>query len=121
MKDPLILVLLSCSIVNTAWQEQCDINTITHFPDDGGQCCDEGEWLIRRAGEPVCETVPCADQHTVMYEAECRDVLEDAVCGEEAVGERLYLAEDGRGQCDCKEGWVRYEERCYQELTPAFW
>ena len=122
MRDPLRLLLLSCSMVMSAWPEQCDINTINSFPDDSGRCCDgeAGEWLVRRDGELTCEAFPCPDPHTVMYEGECRDVLEDAVCGEEAVGERLYLAEDGRGQCDCKEGWVRYEERCYQELTPAF-
>merc|ERR1712244_136778 len=27
---------------------------------------------------------------------------------------------DGLGYCDCQEGWLRYEGRCYQEFTPAF-
>ena len=120
MEDSLTLLLLSCSIVMTAWPEQCHLDTISFLPDNTSLCCEEGEWLIRREGELACEPVPCPDPHTLMYEGECRDVLEDAVCGEEAVGERLYLAEDGRGRCDCMEGWLRYEGRCYQELTPAF-
>ena len=131
MKDPLTLtlLLLSWSIVMTAWMEQCDITTITKFPDASGHCCEEeGEWLIRRDGskgvrEYACEPIPCSDpdqNNTLLYEDECRDVFEDGVCGEEAVGERLYLGEDGRGWCDCEEGWVRYEGRCYQEFTPAF-
>ena len=32
---------------------------------------------------------------------------------------RLYLGEDGLGYCDCMEGWLPFEGRCYQELTPA--
>ena len=131
MKDPLTLtlLLLSWSIVMTAWMEQCDITTITKFPDASGHCCEEeGEWLIRRDGskgvrEYACEPIPCSDpdqNNTLLYEDECRDVFEDGVCGEEAVGERLYMGEDGRGWCDCAEGWVRYEGRCYQEFTPAF-
>jgi len=125
MKDPLTLLLLSLlSIVMTSLLEQCDITTITKFPDVSGQCCnEEGEWLIRRDGEYECEPIPCIDldeNNTLLYEDECRDVFEDGVCGEEAVGERLYLGEDGRGWCNCEEGWVRYEGRCYQEFTPAF-
>ena len=126
MKDPLTLtlLLLSWSIVMTAWLEQCDISTISQFPDEDSKCCDEeGEWLIRMDGEYACEPIPCSDpdqNNTLLYEDECRDVFEDGVCGEEAVGERLYMGEDGRGWCDCAEGWVRYEGRCYQEFTPAF-
>ena len=56
----------------------------------------------------------------VFYSGRCEDVFGDAVCGEEAVGERLYLGEDGLGYCDCDEGWLRYEGRCYQEFSPAF-
>ena len=59
----------------------------------------------------------CHDPHHVMYDGVCRDVFEDGVCGPEAVGERLYLGEDGQGHCDCAEGWVRYEGRCWQEFT----
>ena len=32
---------------------------------------------------------------------------------------RLYLGEDGLGYCDCMEGWLPFEGRCYQELTKA--
>ena len=60
----------------------------------------------------------CED--SVWFEGDCRDVYEDALCGEDALGERLYLGEDGQGHCDCDEGWIRYRERCYQEFTPAF-
>ena len=56
----------------------------------------------------------------MLYDGECRDVLESGVCGEKALGQRLYLGEDGRGYCDCDEGWLRYRGRCYQEFTPAF-
>ena len=124
MKDPVRLLLVSWSIVMTAWLEHCDITTITQFPDVSGQCCEEeGDWLIRRDGEYECEPIPCTDlddNNTLQYKDECRDVFEDSVCGEEALGERLYLGEDGRGRCDCAEGWVRHEGRCYQEFSPAF-
>ena len=56
----------------------------------------------------------------MQFAGECHDVLESGVCGEEALGERLYLGEDGQGYCDCDEGWLRYRGRCYQEFTPAF-
>ena len=125
MRDPLTLLLLSWSIVMTAWLEQCDINNITQFPDDSDQCCDgEDEWLVRREeGKYGCEAIPCTDpgqDNTLLYQDQCWDVLEKGLCGQEAVGERLYLGEDGRGRCDCEEGWVRYEGRCYQEFSPAF-
>ena len=40
----------------------------------------------------------------VMYEGQCRDLYEDGIC---ALGERLFLTEDGRVECDCDE--VEYE------------
>ena len=46
--------------------------------------------------------------------------MEDAICGEEAVGERLFVREDGVAYCDCDEGWIRFNERCHQQFTPAF-
>ena len=69
-----------------------------------------------------CITSPCdlSQPEAVLYKGECRDVMEDAVCGQEAVGQRIYMGEDGLGYCDCQEGWLRYEGRCYQEFTPAF-
>jgi len=27
---------------------------------------------------------------------------------------------EGNGTCDCDEGWLRHEGRCYQEFSPAF-
>ena len=70
-----------------------------------------------------------------MYEGRCVDLYEDGVCGEDALGERLFLGEDGTVYCDCDEvrrldlewnfdnniqGWLRHEGRCYQEFTPSF-
>ena len=46
--------------------------------------------------------------------------MEDAICGEEAVGERLFVREDGEAYCDCDEGWIRFNGRCHQQFTPAF-
>ena len=71
------------------------------------------EELVDSPPESGCE-------NSVWFKGDCQDVYADSLCGEEALGERLYLAEDGRGRCDCMEGWVRYEGMCYQELTPAF-
>ena len=34
-------------------------------------------------------------------------LYKDAICGEDALGERLYVGEDGEVYCDCDEGWVR--------------
>ena len=72
-----------------------------------------------------------------MYEGRCVDLYEEGVCGEDALGERLFLSEDGTTvYCDCDEvrlrisiewnfdsniqGWMRHEGRCYQEFTTAF-
>ena len=99
-----------------------NVNEIVMFPDDSDECCGEGEWMIlTKAGDYRCDAeTKCEDQNNVMYDGVCRDVFEDGVCGPEALGERLYLGEDGLGYCDCAEGWVRHEGRCYQEFTPAF-
>ena len=43
---------------------------------------------------------------TVMYEGQCRDVYEDGIC---ALGERLWLTEDGRVECDCDEVEYKYQ------------
>ena len=48
------------------------------------------------------------------------DVFEQTICGEEALGERLFVGEDGVAYCDCDEDWVRFNGRCYQQFTPAF-
>ena len=68
-----------------------------------------------------CDNVTkCDDPNTLRFNGLCRDVFDDGVCGKEAIGERLYLGEDGAGVCDCADGWIRYEDRCHQEFTPAF-
>ena len=70
--------------------------------------------LVDSPPETECE-------NSIWFEGECRDeVYADSLCGEEALGERLYRGEDGLGYCDCDEGWLRYQERCYQDFTPAF-
>jgi len=51
-----------------------------------------------------------------MYGGVCRGPYEDGLCG---LGERLFLR-NATAQCDCDEGWLRHEGRCYQEFTPAF-
>ena len=83
-------------------------------------CCLDTEWLVREEGGQLrCEENQCREGG-VLYGEQCRDVYEAGLCGEQALGQRLYLGEDGRGYCDWEEGWVRYKERCYQEFTPAF-
>ena len=71
------------------------------------------EELVDSPPENSCE-------NSIWFQGDCQDVYADSLCGEEALGERLYLGEDGLGYCDCDEGWVRYKERCYQEFTKAF-
>merc|ERR1719273_317705 len=71
------------------------------------------EELVDSPPESNCE-------NSIWFQGDCQDVFADSLCGEEALGERLYLGEDGLGYCDCDKGWVRYKERCYQEFTPAF-
>jgi len=56
-------------------------------------------------------------ENEVMFNGNCHDVF-DTVCLK-SPGMRLYLGEDGLGYCDCMEGWLPFEGRCYQELTPA--
>ena len=43
---------------------------------------------------------------TVMYGGQCRDLYEDGIC---ALGERLFLTEDGRVECDCDEVEYKYQ------------
>ena len=37
------------------------------------------------------------------YTGECWPFFEDGVCGEDVLGERLYVGPDGNGTCDCDE------------------
>jgi len=53
----------------------------------------------------------------VWYQGQCVDPYQDGVCGEEALGQRLYVGEDGEVKCDCDEGWLRVDERCHQEFS----
>lgn len=54
----------------------------------------------------------------MFYDGKCRDLLEDGACGDD-LGMRLYLGEDGAAYCDCMEGWLPIDGKCYQELTFA--
>ena len=127
MKINLILTLLTAgSGVPQVQSSITECLATNNISDPASQlhtstCCLSGwEWVVRdKEGEYRCEEDYCLEGG-VLYSEDCHDVYEDGVCGEEALGERLYLGEDGLGYCDCDEGWVRYKERCYQEFTPAF-
>jgi len=71
-------------------------------------------------GQLRCQENPCYKEGGVLFKGGCHDILEDAICGEEALGERLFVGEDGVAYCDCDEDWVRFDGRCYQQFTPAF-
>ena len=118
---PLLTAYLVLSDVQSAMTECFARNNITDPAEilHTSTCCLAWEWLVREEGEFRCEEVPCLNGG-VLYEGQCHDVFEEMVCGEEDLGERLYLGDDGLGYCDCDEGWVRYQEKCYQEFTPAF-
>ena len=60
----------------------------------------------------------CHGNSSVFYDGKCRDLLEDGACGND-LGMRLYLGEDGAAYCDCMEGWLPIDGKCYQELTFA--
>ena len=129
MKIKLLLTLLTAVCVVSEAQVSSSIAeclAINHISDPASllhnsTCClEESEWLVKnKEGGYSCEEDYCLGEG-VLYSEDCHDVFEDGVCGEEALGERLFLGEDGLGYCDCDEGWVRYKERCYQEFTPAF-
>ena len=68
-----------------------------------------------------CEENKCAESGGFMFKEKCRtDVYDEDICGEDALGERLFVGEDGVAFCDCDKGWVRFKGKCYQEFTPAF-
>ena len=52
------------------------------------------------------------------FEGKCQDLYEDGACGDD-LGKRLYLGQDGEAFCDCLEGWLPVDGKCYQELTFA--
>ena len=126
MKIKLILTLVTALLLVSEVQSSISECLATNNISDPtsqlhtSTCCLDTEWVVRdKEGEYRCEEDYCWGEG-VLYLEDCHDVYEDGVCGEEALGERLYLGEDGLGYCDCDEGWVRYKERCYQEFTPAF-
>ena len=47
------------------------------------------------------------DNHVVVwaawYRGQCRPFFQDGVCGEDVLGERLYVGPEGNGTCDCDE------------------
>lgn len=112
---------------------QCVINEkITQFPHNGSACCqNEAPWLVKvdpaedEEGGQSYKCVPdvfCTSNNETgaWYRNKCRPLFEDGVCGDEVLGERLYVGPNGNGTCDCEEGWIRHEGRCYQEFSPAF-
>ena len=40
---------------------------------------------------------------SVWYRGQCVDPYEDGICGEEALGQRIFVGEDGDVKCDCDE------------------
>merc|ERR1712183_566207 len=83
-------------------------------PELGGE---RGEYQNGLTEGEICMTGKIPDvPDGVVYDGQCRDLYEDGIC---ALGERLFL-KDGNVECDCDEGWLRNEGRCYQEFTPAF-
>merc|ERR1712183_127181 len=120
-----VVVLVSAlllSLVSATDQTYLEDCVRKHGMEEFKECCQEGEILIKtETAQYRCDKDPCnAENLNLMYHGECRDVHQSGVCGEDALGERLYLGEDGLGHCDCEEGWLRYRGRCYQEFTPAF-
>jgi len=74
-------------------------------------CDEEDEDISKNSYQ--CKTITFEG---VWYHGKCRDPKLDGVCGQ---GQRLFVTEEGV-QCDCDEGWLRYEGKCYQEFSPAF-
>merc|ERR1711936_773945 len=96
-------------------------------------CClhNKTDWLVRdsegefRCQENQCQSGKFSDVEGFPFESldglKCvKDVFEQTLCGEEAVGERLFVREDGVAYCDCDEDWIRFDGRCHQQFTPAF-
>ena len=65
-----------------------------------------------------CVFNPCHGKSSVFYNGKCQDLFEDGACGDD-LGKRLYLGEDGEAYCDCMEGWLSIDGKCYQEFTPV--
>jgi len=53
----------------------------------------------------------------VWYQGQCVDPYQDGVCGEHALGQRLFVGEEGEVRCDCDEGWLSVDGRCHQEFS----
>merc|ERR1712183_1069535 len=132
------LALLVLSQINVSSSmpsslQQCVINEkkIRQFPHKGSACCENvSDWLVKAADEDegggpsykCVSDVFCSSNNETgaWYSGQCRPFFQDGVCGDEVLGERLYVGPDGNGTCDCDEGWIRHEDRCYQEFSPAF-
>ena len=84
--------------------------------------CEDGEWLVvKNSGMLECERNPCEHPDQVEFSGRCHNIHEDGVCGETALGQRLFVNERGEGVCGCDDGWAADEQRiCYQEFTPGF-
>ena len=128
----IIMVTLTMFVLNllVSWSEQCDdeelLHTISgecHPPGSQGPC-NKGEWLLDKMGkgELKCFENPCNLPDQVFYEGSCRYFHEDAVCGESALGQRLFVTDQGEGVCGCDvdEGWIDDQQgNCVQEFMPG--
>ena len=65
--------------------------------------CKIGDSVIDNGGEVSHLDYNIAIHLSVWYKGKCLDPYEDAVCGEEALGQRIFVEEDGDVRCDCDE------------------
>merc|ERR1712066_848736 len=121
------LVVISSidSIDRNSVTQECQSNkTLLQTNLLNNTCCIQNEthWLVQdKENLYQCKKNECYKRGGFFYKGECiKDLYEDAICGKQANGERLFVGKDGTAYCDCDEGWVRYEEKCYQEFSPAF-
>ena len=90
-------------------------NNSVDFPSES-VCCKNDEWLVKVERGYRCVSNPCSGSSRVFYNGNCRDLFEDGACGDD-LGKRLYLGEDGEAYCDCMDGWLSIDGKCYQEFT----
>merc|ERR1719414_283662 len=102
--------------------EECSLNTTLLYESLlFSSCCvrEKTDWLVQdKEDQFKCELRKCQGDGGFYFQGRCyEDLYEDGLC---ATGERLFISRYGEAYCDCDEGWVRYDGKCYQEFTPAF-
>jgi len=112
-----LVLLLGASYQATKHCINSSENNSVDFPSES-ECCKSDEWLVKLKKEYRCVSNSCSGSSRVFYNGKCRDLFEDEACGDD-IGKRLYLGEDGEAYCDCMEGWLSIDGKCYQEFTPV--